>query len=183
MDSILFEPLALYTQNQNRVSERAIQSIIEKAQSMLLNARLLEGFWEEAVRTSVYLKNWSLTKAVNSITLFKAWIGQKPYLDYLQPFGCDAYAFIYLDLCTKWNLKAKSYTFLGYIENTITQYCVQNGYRIVVVAASNLRFNEQSFKNRDSKLDLKPINQADLRYFPIKQDVPEERMDDPTSID
>ena len=157
-DGISFEPSAPYTQNQNGVSERAIRSIVEKARSMLLNARLTEGFWEEAVRTSVYLKNRSPTRAVDSVTPYEAWSGQRPSLDHLRSFGCDAYAFIHSNLRTKWDPKAKSCTFLGYIENTTTQYRVWNGHRIVVVAASNLRFNEQSFQNKDSKLDLKPIN-------------------------
>jgi hypothetical protein len=119
-DGICFEPSAPYTQSQNGVSERAIRTIIEKAQSMLVHARLSEGFWEEAVRTVVYLKNRSPTKVVDSITPSEAWTGQKPQFEHLRPFGCDAYAFIHPDLRTKWNPKAKSCTFLGYIENTIT---------------------------------------------------------------
>jgi transposase InsO family protein len=43
-DGIRFEPLAPYTQNQNGVSERAIRTIIEKARSMLLHAKLSKGF-------------------------------------------------------------------------------------------------------------------------------------------
>lgn len=182
-DGILFQPSAPYTQNQNGVSERAIRTIIEKARTILVNARLSEGFWEEAVRTAVYLKNRSPTKAVDSITPLEAWTGQKPELNHLRPFGCDSYAFIHPDLRTKWNPKVKSCTFLGYIENTTAQYRVWNGHRIVVVAASNLRFNEQSFKNRDSKLDLKPIDWAELRYFPVQQDVLEERTEDLPSTD
>ena len=38
---------------------------------MLQHARLSKRFWEEAVRTAVYLKNRSLTKAVDSATPFK----------------------------------------------------------------------------------------------------------------
>ena len=110
------------------------------------------------MRTAVYLKNRSPTKAVDSITPFHAWTGQKPELDHLRPFGCDVYVSIHPDLRTKWDPKAKSCTFLGYVENTITQYRVWNGHRIVVVAASNSRFNEQSFKNRDSKQDLNSLN-------------------------
>ena len=177
-DGISFQPSAPYTQNQNGVSERAIRTIVEKARTMLLNARLSEGFWEEAVRTAVYLKNRSPTKAVDLITPSEAWTGQRPELNHLRPFGCDSYAFIHPDLRTKWNPKVKSCTFLGYIENTTAQYRVWNGHRIVVVSASNLRFNEQSFKNRDSKLDLKPIDWAELRYFPVQQDVLEERTED-----
>ena len=43
-DGISFEPSAPYTQNQNGVSERAIRTIIEKARSMPLNTKLMEGF-------------------------------------------------------------------------------------------------------------------------------------------
>ena len=143
-NGISFEPSAPYTQNQNGVSERAIRTIAEKARSMLLNAKLLEGFWEEAVRTAVYLKNRSPTKAVDS-TPYQAWTGQIPELGHLLPFGCDGLTFIHPDLRTKWKPKARSCTFLGYIENTTTQYRAWNGHRIVVVAASNSRFNEQSY--------------------------------------
>ena len=97
-------------------------------------------------------------KAVDSITPFQAWTGQKPKLDHLRPFGCDVHVFVHPDLRTKWKSKMKSCTFLGYIENTTEQYRVWNGYRIVVVAASHVHVDEQSYRNRDSKLDLKPIN-------------------------
>jgi hypothetical protein len=69
-NGISFEPSAPYTQNQNGVSERAIQTIVEKACSMLFDAKLSEGFWEEAVRTAVYLKNRSPTRAVVLMTPF-----------------------------------------------------------------------------------------------------------------
>jgi len=121
-----FEPSAPYTQNQNGVSERAMRTIVEKARSMLLDAKLSEGFWEEAVHTAVYLKNRSPTKAVDS-TPIQAWSDKKLELHHLRPFGCDAYVYVHPDLRTKWKSKAKSCTFMGYIENTTTQYCVWDG--------------------------------------------------------
>jgi hypothetical protein len=54
---------------------------------MLLNAGLSEGFWEEAVRTAVYLKNRSPTKAVDLVTPFQGWSGQKPKLHHLRVGG------------------------------------------------------------------------------------------------
>ena len=75
MNSISFELSAPYTQNQNSVSKRAIRTIVKKARSMLLNTKLSKGFWKEAVRTAVYLKNRSPTKALDSITLYQAWTG------------------------------------------------------------------------------------------------------------
>jgi hypothetical protein len=182
---ITFEPSAPYTQNQNSVSKRAIRTIVEKARSMLLNAKLSEGFWEEAVRTAVYLKNRSPTKAVDSMNPFQAWSGQKPELSHLRPFGCDICVFIHPNLRTKWKPKAKSCTFIGYVENTTEQYRVWNGQRIVVVAASNTQSNEQSYINRDYKQALNPIpinwDALEYRHFPVEQDVLEERTEDPPS--
>jgi len=43
-NGITLEPSAPYTQNQNSVSERTIRTIIEKVRTMLLNAKLSEGF-------------------------------------------------------------------------------------------------------------------------------------------
>ena len=101
MNGISFEPLALYTQNQNGVSERAIRTVVEKARSMLLNAKLSKGFWEEAVQTAVYLKNRSPTKALDSITPYQAWTGQIPKLGHLRPFGCVVHTSVYADLRTR----------------------------------------------------------------------------------
>jgi hypothetical protein len=120
------------------------------------------------------------------MTPFQAWSGQKPELSHLRPFGCDTYVFIHPSLRTKWKPKAKSCTLMGYVENTTEQYRVWNGQRIVVVAASNTRFDEQSYRNRDYKQAHNPIpiNWDALGYIghpPIEQDVPEERMEDPPS--
>jgi hypothetical protein len=45
----------------------------------------------------------------------------------------------------------KSCTFIGYVENTTKQYRVWNGQQIVVVASSNVRLDEQSYRNKDYK--------------------------------
>jgi hypothetical protein len=156
---------------------------------MLLNARLSEGFWEEAVRTAVYLKNRSPTKAVDSATPYQAWTGQRPALSHLRSFGCAVYVYIHPDLRTKWKSKAKRCTFVGYNDYTTAQYRVWNGHRIVVVAASNAHFDEQSYGLKDYKPT--PINWSALielpyrlkEQLPVEQDVPEERMESPPSTD
>ena len=182
-NGITFKPSAPYTQNQNGVSERVVRTIFKKARTMLQHARLFKGFWEEAVRTAVYLKNRSLTKAVDSATPIQAWTGQKPVLHHLQPFGCDIHIFVSPKLRTEWKFKIKSCTFIRYVENTTKQYRVQNGQRIVVVASSNVRLDEESYRNRDYKQTPNPTTQdAFIRHFPINQDVLEERIEDLTSI-
>jgi hypothetical protein len=102
---------------------------------------------------------------------------------HLRPFGCDIHSHIHPDLRTKWKSKTRPNTFVGYIDYTTAQYRVWNGHRFVVVAASHSRFEEQSYGYRDSKLAPNPLKWVAIGEIPVKQDVLEERMEDPPSTD
>ena len=90
-EGISYEPTAPYTQNQNGVSERRIHTIIKWVRTMLLEARLPEHFWADAVATEVYILTRSPTKTLTGKTPFKAWFGRRPNLAHFLCFGCDAY--------------------------------------------------------------------------------------------
>ena len=178
---ITFKLSAPYTQNQNGVSKRVVRTIFKKARTMLQHARLSKRFQEEAVCTAVYLKNRSLTKAVDLATPFQAWTGQKPVLQHLQPFRYDMHIFVSPKLRTEQKSKIKSCTFIRYVKNTTKQYHVWNRQRIVVIAFSNIRLDKESYKNRDYKQAPNPTTQdAFIRHFPINQDVLEKRIKDLT---
>ena len=53
-----------YTPQQNGVSERNNQTVMEMAKSMLFEKGLQRSFWAEAIHTTVYLLNRCPTKAV-----------------------------------------------------------------------------------------------------------------------
>src|SRR5205085_8379821 len=91
---ISYEPSALYTQNQNEVSERKIQNIVEKAKTMLLESKQPECFWAEAVSTAVYVTNRSPTKALTGKMPFEAWSCCHPELSHPHRFGYDTYLHI-----------------------------------------------------------------------------------------
>lgn len=82
------------TPEQNGVAERLNRTLDESSRSMLLDAKLSQKFWAEAVSTVVYLKNRCPTKAIEGMTPYEAWHGEKPKVDHLRVFGCDAYAHI-----------------------------------------------------------------------------------------
>src|SRR5437588_9999570 len=113
-NGISYEPSAPYTQNQSGVSERMNRTIMEKARTMLLEARLPESFWAEAVNTAVYLQNRSPTRSLEGKTPYKAWNGIKPYLSYLRVFGCDAYLHVPDEQRTKLEAKSRTYIHVGY---------------------------------------------------------------------
>ena len=70
VEGISYEPAAPYTQNQNCVSERKFCIVVERARTILLEARLPERFWADAVATAVYILHRSPTKALTGKTPF-----------------------------------------------------------------------------------------------------------------
>ena len=55
---------------------------------MMYNAKLPLKFWAEAASTAAYLRNRSPTTAVNGMTPYECWFGQKPNVSNLRVFGC-----------------------------------------------------------------------------------------------
>ena len=76
------------TPEQNGVAERMNRTLIETVRSMLADAKLPHKFWSKALATAVYLRNRSPTTAVERMTPFEAWNGEKPDVDHLRTFGC-----------------------------------------------------------------------------------------------
>ncbi len=93
------------TPQQNGVAERLNRTLVESARSMLLNANLSKQYWAEAVSMAVYLRNRCPIKAVEGKTPYEAWYGQKPKVDHLIVFGCDAFAHIPKDERGKWEIR------------------------------------------------------------------------------
>lgn len=105
-----------YTPEQNGIAEWQNRTIIEKARNMLQDAKLDRRLWGEAVRTAIYLKNRTPTKAVKSMTPEEAWTGKKIGLAHLRVFGCKAYAHVPKELRKKFDPKSKPHIMLGYNE-------------------------------------------------------------------
>ena len=71
---------APYTPQQNGVSERKNQTIMEMVRCMLHEKGLPKEYWAKATNTTVFLLNRLPTKAVNGKTPFETWYGYKPSL-------------------------------------------------------------------------------------------------------
>jgi len=84
------------TPQQNGVAKRLNRTLVTSARTMLIQAKLPQKFWVEALNTTVYLHNRSPTRAVDSATPsdHEAWTGVKPDVKHLRSFGCTAYAHI-----------------------------------------------------------------------------------------
>ena len=110
------------TPEQNGVAERLNRTLVGAVRAMLIQAKLPQRFWVEALSTAVYLHNRSPTKGVTNMTPFEAWTGVTPNVSHLRSFGCTVYAHIPKDE-RKLDRKSKKCILLGYGTET-------KGYRL-----------------------------------------------------
>ena len=82
------------TPQQNGVAERKNRTLVECARSMLKGKNISNGFWEEAINTTVYLKNKSPTKILDVKKSFEVLYGCKPEVRHLRIFGSKVFAHI-----------------------------------------------------------------------------------------
>lgn len=128
---------------------------------MLLDANLSQHYWAEAVSTAVYLKNHCHTKAIKGRIPYEAWHGEKPRVDHLRVFGCDAYAYVPKDEQGKFDTKARKCILVGYGEET-------KGYRLNDITARKIlysrdvQFNE---KSKDSGQGSRDVQHEDYKLI------------------
>ncbi|CAB4035877.1 Retrovirus-related Pol poly from transposon TNT 1-94 [Paramuricea clavata] len=82
------------TPEQNGVAERMNRTLVESVRSMLADAQLPHRFWAKMLSAAAYIGNRSLSTPVKGNTPFEAWTGQKPNVNHLRVFGCEAYAHV-----------------------------------------------------------------------------------------
>ncbi|GJT42194.1 putative ribonuclease H-like domain-containing protein [Tanacetum coccineum] len=76
------------TPQQNRVAEIKNRTLIEAARTMLADSKLPTTFWAEAVNTACYVQNRVLVIKPHNKTPYELFLGRKPALSFMRPFGC-----------------------------------------------------------------------------------------------
>ena len=103
-----------YTPSQNGVVERKNRTVKEMARSLLQHAKLPPAFWGEAIATSVYILNRSLTKAVDGKTPEEVFSRRKPNVSHFRVFGCVAHVHVPASKRTTLAAKSTQMIFTGY---------------------------------------------------------------------
>ncbi|GJY83919.1 putative ribonuclease H-like domain-containing protein [Tanacetum coccineum] len=76
------------TPQQNGVAERKNRTLIEAARTMLADSKLPTTFWVEEVNTACYVQNRVLVTKPHNKTPYELFLGRKPALGFMRPFGC-----------------------------------------------------------------------------------------------
>ncbi|THH12525.1 hypothetical protein EW146_g7606 [Bondarzewia mesenterica] len=130
------------TPEHDGVSERMNRNLVEKARSMLADAKLPKSYWFDAIEYAALIHNVTPTRALKGdITPEEAWTGNKPSVAHLRIFGCDAHVLVPKAQRRKLDAKSLKCTLIGYIPN-------RKAYRLVhrpsgrIIESRNVVFDE-----------------------------------------
>ena len=85
---------APHQHQQNGRAERWIQTIMDKAQPMRIEACLPPSWWEFAVAHAVHVYNRTPIRRLDWMTPYEALTGEVPDISHLRVFGCGAYVYL-----------------------------------------------------------------------------------------
>ena len=85
------ELITSFNPHQNGIAERCFSTLFACTRAMLYDENLYNNQWGEAISTTVYLKNRSLTKLLKEIISYKFDTCDKANVNNLHRFDCVSY--------------------------------------------------------------------------------------------
>ncbi|GKC82591.1 putative ribonuclease H-like domain-containing protein [Tanacetum coccineum] len=143
MKSIKREFSVARTPQQNRVAERKNKTLIEVARTMLAYSKLPITFWAKAVNIACYVQNRVLVIKPHNKTPYELFLGRKPALSFMRPFGCPVTILNTIDHLGKFDGKANKGFFIGYSTNS-KALRVFNSRTKIVEGNLHIKFSEET---------------------------------------
>ncbi|GJZ16460.1 retrovirus-related pol polyprotein from transposon TNT 1-94 [Tanacetum coccineum] len=131
------------TPQQNGVAERKNRTLIDTARTMLADSKLPTTFWAKAVNTACYVQNRVLVIKPHNKTPYELFLGRKPALSFMRPFGCPVTILNTIDHLGKFDGKADEGFFVGYSTNS-KAFRVFNSRTRIVEENLHVQFRNQS---------------------------------------
>ncbi|KAJ9555801.1 hypothetical protein OSB04_010415 [Centaurea solstitialis] len=119
------------TPQQNGVAERRNRTLIEAARTMLADSKLPITFWAEAVNTACYVQNRVLIVKSKGKTPYELFEKKKPYIGFLQPFGCPCTTLDTKTHLGKFESKSDDGFFVGYSSQSKALRVFNSSTRII----------------------------------------------------
>ncbi|GJR33007.1 putative ribonuclease H-like domain-containing protein [Tanacetum coccineum] len=119
------------------------RTLIEAVRIMLADSKLPTTFWAEAVNTACYVQNRVLVIKPHNKTPYELFLGRKPALSFMRPFGCPVTILNTLDHLGKFDGKADEGFFVGYSTNS-KAFRVFNSRTRIVEENLHVKFSEET---------------------------------------
>ncbi|GJS87039.1 putative ribonuclease H-like domain-containing protein [Tanacetum coccineum] len=125
------------------VAERKNRTLIEAARTMLADLKLPTTLWAEAVNTACYVQNRVLVIKPHNKTPYELFLGRKPALSFMRPFGCPVTILNTIDHLGKFDGKTDEGFFVGYSIN-IKAFRVFNSRTRIVKETMHVQFSKNT---------------------------------------
>ena len=157
------------TPQHNAIAERMIRSLFEIARSLLIEAGAPESCWGEALLWAAHLYNSTPHPVSGNLPPFQRMFNYQYNVSKLRVWGCD----VYMQLLPKKQTKIQSRTstgiFVGFDEITAA-YRIMNPITQLVNQSNDVQFNEHSFTQIQSLVQLKSKAPASVEEVSEQED-------------
>ncbi|GJR24383.1 ribonuclease H-like domain-containing protein [Tanacetum coccineum] len=124
-------------------AERKNKTLIKSARTMLVDSKLPTSFWAEVVNTACYVQNRVLVIKPHNKTPYELFLGRKPALGFMRPFGYPVTILNTIDHLGKFDGKADEGFFVGYSINS-KAFRVFNSRTRIVEENLHVQFSENT---------------------------------------
>ncbi|GJW98579.1 putative ribonuclease H-like domain-containing protein [Tanacetum coccineum] len=131
VENLIDQRVKLELLNKNGVANRKNRTLIEDARMMLADSKLPTTIWAEAVNTACCVQNKVLVTKPHNTTPYELFLGRKPALGFMRPFGCPVTILNTIDHLGKFDGKADKGFFVGYSINSKAFRVFNSRIRIV----------------------------------------------------
>lgn len=142
---IVFTYSTAYNHSQNGYAEKMIRDATAATRTILIDSKMPDKMWDEAMHTVIYLSNRTFSRVINK-TPYEMYFGHRPDLSHLHPYGCDVYRLIPNHQRNKLKPTSELMKFCGYT-NTTVNYRVCDPKFTYVIEDTNLTFLKQDKPN------------------------------------
>lgn len=165
-----------YTPEQNGTSERMERTEVESAKCMLLNANLPKMYCTDAIHIASYVINHSPTKFLSFKTPEEVWSSEKPKVNHMRTFVCEAMVHLSKEKRKNWDSKAQKMIFIGYCDHT-------KGYQVMILDTRKVIISRDAiFLVSTVKRDYVPVEISENKSETNKEEMKSElEMDSTTS--
>ncbi|GJY95086.1 retrovirus-related pol polyprotein from transposon TNT 1-94 [Tanacetum coccineum] len=111
--------------------------------TMLADSKLPTTFWAEVVNTACYVQNRILVTKPHNKTPYELFLGRKPALGFMRPFGCPVTILNTIDYLGKFDGKADEGFFVGYSINS-KAFRVFNSRTKIVEENMHVQFSDNT---------------------------------------
>ncbi len=182
-ESIVFEPSAPYSQEQNGVSERIERTSMDMTRATILEGNIDDDLWPELVLAMTYIKNNRPTRTLQgNISPHKASTEEAPNLAHLRVLGSTVYILLYEEersmKSEKWAPRVLKGVLVSYDGHTICRVQIKDQKKVIRV--NDLRIFEDYETKASTELPDYDEGKPTFQGF-LSEDNDEERSEELTN--